>query len=33
MKGLKFVEALSITFEKMSLDGAISETAYFNSSQ
>lgn len=29
MKGLKFVEVLSITFEKMSLDGAISETAYF----
>ena len=29
MKGLKFVEALSITFENMSLDGAISETAYF----
>ena len=29
MKGLKVVEALSITFEKMSLDGAISETAYF----
>ena len=29
MKGLTFFEALSITFEKMSLDGAISETAYF----
>ena len=29
MKGLKFVDALSITFEKMSLAGAISETAYF----
>ena len=31
MKGLKFVETLSITLEKMTQDGTINKTAYFNS--
>ena len=30
-KGLKFVETVRITFEKMSRDGVSNETAYFNS--
>ena len=29
-KGLKFVETIRITFEKMSQDGISNETAYFN---
>lgn len=29
MKGLTFVETISITFEKMSQDGVTNKTAYF----
>ena len=31
MKGLKFIETLKITFSKMTGDGIIHKTAYFNS--
>ena len=31
MKGMKFVEAIKVTFEKTSGDGVISKTAYFYS--
>lgn len=31
MEGLKFVETITITFEKMSQDGVTKKTAYFNS--
>lgn len=31
MKGLKFVETISITFEKITQEGIITKTAYFNS--
>lgn len=30
MEGLKFVETITITFEKMSQDGVTKKTAYFN---
>ena len=31
MEGLKFVETITITFERMSQDGVTKKTAYFNS--
>lgn len=31
MEGLKFVETITITFEKMSQDGVTKKTTYFNS--
>ena len=31
MEGLKFVETITITFERMSRDGVTKKTAYFNS--
>lgn len=31
MEGLKFVETITITFEKMSQDGVTKNTTYFNS--
>lgn len=31
MEGLKFVETITITFEKMSQDSVTKKTAYFNS--
>ena len=31
MKGLKFVETLKVTFKKMTKDGTLDKTAYFNS--
>lgn len=31
MEGLKFVETITITFEKMSQDGVTKKTAYFSS--
>lgn len=31
MEGLKFIETITIKFEKMSQDGVTKKTAYFNS--
>ena len=31
MEGLKFVETITITFERISQDGVTKKTAYFNS--
>lgn len=31
MEGLKFVETITITFERMSQDGGTKKTAHFNS--